>query len=283
MMVKRQRLIQQIQQLLQIDFTQSVGNTMSKTTDTVDQTRRSFLSKGSATVAASVVAPGVFLQQTAQAKPADQPVSDKVRWGMLVDTSKCADGCNDCAQACDKENGLDMLKPPSEDTAENWELQRPHWLRTVSLKDNLTNVVTHLPMMCQHCENPPCQDVCPTGASFRRADGIVMVDRHTCIGCRYCMMACPYKARSFIHEDIPVKPTETPRGKGCVESCNFCVQRIDAGNLTTACQEACSHNAIVFGDLNDPASDVAKAMKSVQSRAIREDLQLNPSVRYTGI
>ena len=117
------------------------------------------------------------------------------------------------------------------------------------LRNNLTGRVTSLPMMCQHCEKPPCVDVCPTGASFRRADGIVMVDRHTCIGCRYCMMACPYNARSFIHENVQMKTTATPRGKGCVESCNLCVQRRDNGGTTTACQDACKHGAIVFGDL----------------------------------
>jgi molybdopterin-containing oxidoreductase family iron-sulfur binding subunit len=140
--------------------------------------------------------------------------------------------------------------------------------------------------MCQHCEFPPCVDVCPTGASFKRADGIVMVDRHICIGCRYCMMACPYKARSFIHEDIPVKPTHAPRGKGCVESCNLCVHRIDAGNLSTACADACQkqgHQAILFGDLNDPQSDISKALKDMPSQQIRADLKLNTGVRYSAL
>jgi tetrathionate reductase subunit B len=79
--------------------------------------------------------------------------------------------------------------------------------------------------MCQHCEIPPCVDVCPTGASFKRADGIVLVDKHICIGCRYCMMACPYKARSFIHEDLQDQLPHAPRGKGTVESCTLCVHR----------------------------------------------------------
>jgi molybdopterin-containing oxidoreductase family iron-sulfur binding subunit len=141
-------------------------------------------------------------------------------------------------------------------------------------------------MMCQHCENPPCVDVCPTGASFRRADGINMVDRHTCIGCRYCMMACPYKARSFIHENVQMKTTAAPRGKGCVESCNLCVHRLDSGDETTACQQACDqagHQAIVFGDLHDPNSEISRALEQHASAAVRDDLKLNPGVRYRGL
>ena len=131
-------------------------------------------------------------------------------------------------------------------------------------------------------------DVCPTGASFKRADGIVMVDRHICIGCRYCMMGCPYNARSFIHENIEPREhlTHTPRGKGCVEACNFCVHRLDFGGTTTACQDACAnegHGAIVFGDLNDEESPVSMALAEVRSRQIREDLQLNTGVRYSGV
>jgi tetrathionate reductase subunit B len=140
--------------------------------------------------------------------------------------------------------------------------------------------------MCQHCEHPPCVDVCPTGASFRRADGIVLVDRHTCIGCRYCMMACPYKARSFIHEVVEVKLTRAPRGKGCVESCNLCVHRRDNGEASTACADACAaegHDAILFGDLKDPESPLRKALAALPSREIRADLDLNTGVRYTGV
>jgi molybdopterin-containing oxidoreductase family iron-sulfur binding subunit len=146
--------------------------------------------------------------------------------------------------------------------------------------------MSSLPMMCQHCEHPPCVDVCPTGASFKRADGIVLVDRHLCIGCRYCMMACPYKARSFVHETLTDQKTEVPRGKGCVESCTLCVHRVDNGQNNTACAEACAkagHNAILFGNLNDPDSDIAKRIRSVASAQVRADLGLNPGVQYEGI
>ncbi len=248
-----------------------------------DKGRRAFLGTAAGAAALTTVAPGVFLHATASAAPRADAVTDQVRWGMLIDTSKCADGCSDCVSACDKENGLDLMIKPEGASDEQWAQQKPRWIRSVTVKDNLTDRVTTLPMMCQHCEHPPCVDVCPTGASFRRADGIVMVDRHTCIGCRYCMMACPYKARSFIHENIQLQLGAAPRGKGCVESCTFCVHRIDNGGTTTACQDACEHEAIVFGDLKDPNSAVAQALQSYDSVQIRADLKLNTGVRYTKI
>ena len=256
---------------------------MSQSTDKpTNKQRRQFLA-GATAVTATAVAPGVFLQSVADANPRASAVTDDVRYGMLIDTTRCADGCSDCVSACDKENGMDLLSKPEGASEELWEMQRPRWIRTVKLKNNLTGRVTSLPMMCQHCEHPPCVDVCPTGASFRRADGIVMVDRHTCIGCRYCMMACPYNARSFIHENIQTQLTAVPRGKGCVESCNLCVQRRDNGGTTTACQDACSQDAIIFGDLKDPNSAVSQAMAKYPNVQIRADLKLNTGVRYTDV
>lgn len=137
----------------------------------------------------------------------------------------------------------------------------------------------------QHCANPPCVDVCPTGASMKRADGIVLVDRHICIGCRYCMMACPYKARSFVHEPLADQNPDVPRGKGCVEACTFCVQRVDK-DQQPACVEACNadgHQAMLFGDLRNPESAIAKAMLAYASVEVRGDLGLNTGVRYQGI
>ena len=250
-----------------------------------DAGRRDFLGKA-AIVGATVVAPGVVLHAVAEAAPRSEAVSSKVRWGMLIDTTKCADGCRACVDACDQENGLNLQTRPEGEDAKKWDEQRAVWIRKVKVRDNLTGRVTGLPVMCQHCEHPPCVDVCPTGASFRRADGIVMVDRHICIGCRYCMMACPYKARSFIHEAVEDKLTLAPRGKGCVESCNFCVHRLDNGRTTTACQDACAkdgHAAIVFGDLKDPNSPVSKALAQLQSNQIRPELKLDTGVRYHGL
>jgi len=137
-------------------------------------------------------------------------------------------------------------------------------------------------MMCQHCEHPPCVDVCPTGASMKRADGIVLVDKHICIGCRYCMMACPYKARSFIHESMHDQKSHAPRGKGTVESCTMCVHRVDRGDQP-ACVESCDKGAMMFGDLNDPNSEISKKLATVSSTQIRADLGTSPGVRYSGI
>jgi len=255
----------------------------------VDTSRRGFLSAAAA-VTTVTLAPGVILHRLAVAEarsePGSEAVTDAVRWGMVIDSAKCADGCNACVTACNWENGLDLQeKPEGEDTGK-WDRQVAKWIRMVKVKDDLTGHESRLPLMCQHCEHPPCVDVCPTGASFKRADGIVMVDRHTCIGCRYCMMACPYKARSFIHEVVNTRLTRTPRGKGCVESCNLCVHRRDNGTPSTACADACATQgggAILFGDLKDPEGPLRKALAGLPSRQIREDLALNTGVRYAGV
>jgi len=249
---------------------------MSDRSEQPNLPRRRFLGIA-ASVAVAAVAPGLMLFNVAGAKPEDQAVSSKNRWGMLVDTTKCADGCQACVDACHKENGISSRGRPTTD---------PQWIRAVTLRDRETGRETHLPLMCQHCEHPPCVDVCPTGASFRRADGIVLVDRHICIGCRYCMMACPYKARSFVHENLHDQVPHNPRGKGCVESCTFCVHRVDAGNLTPACVEACDkdgHKALVFGDLKDPNSELYKLLTEIGARQLRQNLGLNTGVRYHGV
>ena len=113
-----------------------------------------------------------------------------------------------------------------------------------------------------------------------------MVNQHTCIGCRYCMMACPFKARSFVHENLTEQLTSAPRGKGCVESCNFCANRIDHGSDMTACEEACQkegHKAITFGDLSNPKSRVNESLASKPTRRLRSDLKLKQRVTYSGI
>jgi tetrathionate reductase subunit B len=238
--------------------------------------RRKFIGGSLAGVAALALAPGVRLIEISNARPLDQPASSSNRWGMLIDTNKCANGCDACVHACNTENGLEQTGHPRTDA---------QWIRKVELKDKRTGETHSLPLMCQHCAEPPCVDVCPTGASFKRADGIVLVDRHICIGCRYCMMACPYKARSFVHEVLTDQKPYAPRGKGCVESCTLCVQRVDDGRQP-ACVEACSgagHNALLFGDLNDASSEIAKRLKTQATTQLRADLKLNTGVRYQGI
>lgn len=246
------------------------------TDNNINKYRRQFLASATA-VAGLAIAPGVILNQVAQAKPLDQAVSSKNRWGMLVDTSKCATGCTECVTACNTENGITGFGRPTTDA---------QWIRKVKLTDKQTGHVQSMPFMCQHCEKPPCVDVCPTGASFKREDGIVLVDKHICIGCRYCMMACPYKARSFVHE--PIKEQIYPRGKGTVESCTMCVQRVDDPNgpRDPACVEACNasgHKAMWFGDLKDPESEISKRLKQYGGVQIRADLELNTGVRYQNL
>ena len=117
------------------------------------------------------------------------------------------------------------------------------------------------------------------------ADGIALVDKHICIGCRYCMMACPYKARSFVHEKVENQKLTAPRGKGTVESCTMCVTRVDNGGIP-ACVEACTaenHNAMIFGDLNDPNSPISVELKKHGGKQLRPDLALNTGVRYQGL
>ena len=240
--------------------------------------RRGFLGAAAAGLAGVMLAPDIRLIEIAQAAKAapSAGASSKVRWGMLVDTTKCASGCTDCVTACNTENGLDPRPSPTS----------VQWIRKVELKEIKTGRSASLPVMCQHCADPPCVDVCPTGASFKRADGIVLVDKHTCIGCRYCVMACPYKARSFVHEDVTDQKPDVPRGKGCVESCTLCVHRLDQGDKTTACAEACSkagHGAIVFGDLNDADSEISHRVRETKTTQLRADLALDPGVRYHGL
>nr|VFJ42403.1 MAG: prokaryotic molybdopterin-containing oxidoreductase family, iron-sulfur binding subunit [Candidatus Kentron sp. DK] len=239
--------------------------------------RRGFLG-GVGAVTAVTLVPGVMLMGLAQARSRDEAVTDAHRWGMLIDTNQCIRGCDACFSACREENGLVSHDRPQTDV---------QWIRKVNLKDLRTQRITSLPVMCQHCQNPPCVDVCPTGASFRRADGIVLVDRHICIGCRYCMMACPYKARSFAHEVATNQKPHAPRGKGTVEACTFCVHRVDEDSgRVPACAEACAakgHNAMVFGDLNDPDSQISRDLKNYPTTELRGDLRLNPGVRYGNI
>ena len=266
-----------------------------------NESRRDFLSK--VVVAGTVtIAPGILLHSTAQAasetitanintteatiasqnigststRENNVAVSNKNRWGLLIDTTKCATGCTDCVDACNEEHGLVGNNRPETDV---------QYIRKVNLKEKSTGHEISLPLMCQHCETAPCVDVCPTGASFIRADGLALVDKHICIGCRYCMMACPYKARSFVHENVKNQTLSAPRGKGTVESCTLCVTRIDNGGIP-ACVEACSaenHNAMLFGDLNNPESAISIELKSRGGKQLRPDLVLNTGVRYQGL
>jgi len=241
----------------------------------LDTARRWFL-KSAAAFTTVALAPGVTLMAFAGAAPASAgpgrgPATAKERWGLLIDVAKCADDCSACVSACSKENGWKDTGHPLTD---------PQWIRKVTVSGK--GATASLPVMCQHCASPPCVDVCPTGASFKRADGIVLVDKHLCIGCRYCVMACPYKARSFVHEPLEDQLAHAPRGKGTVESCTLCVHRVDEGRQP-ACVEACAatgHGAMIFGDLNDPESAISRRIAQFPTHQLRADLGCDPGVRY---
>ena len=242
--------------------------------------RRRFLARAGIVVS-TVLVPGLVALPFARAgrtREPDEPVSDEVRYGILVDAAKCARDCDACVRACDDEHGLEPAHGPATD---------PRWIHKVTLRDRATGRISTLPLMCQHCADPPCVDVCPTGASFRRADGIVLVDKHTCIGCRYCVMACPFQARAFVHEAVENPRPWSPRGKGTVESCNLCVHRVDAGDgRDPACVEACAatgHRALVFGDLIDSESPISTALVEGPSAELRPDLGLDTGLRYRNV
>ncbi|MHB8496133.1 MAG: sulfate reduction electron transfer complex DsrMKJOP subunit DsrO [Casimicrobiaceae bacterium] len=237
--------------------------------------RRDFLGLGLAAAAGVAMTPGLRLIELVQARSPEEAASALQRWGLLIDTAKCTD-CDVCVTACHEENDVTGHGRPATD---------PQWIRKVNLRDEHTGVAQTLPVMCQHCEHPPCVDVCPTGASFKRADGIVLVDKHTCIGCRYCVIACPYGARSFVSEPVTDHKPDVPRGKGVVEACTLCVQRVDRGD-TPACVEACNRDggkAMVFGDIHDAAGDLYRRLHSEPSSPLRPQLALNPGVRYQNL
>ena len=239
----------------------------------VDEDRRRFL--GVAAVSALVLAPGGSLLAYAEEQGGKQGASARTRWGLLIDTTKCRSSCTACVTACSSYNGWKNEGRPTD----------PQWIRKVQVTDPETGLSRSVPVMCQHCAKAPCVEVCPTGASFKRADGIVLVDRHICIGCRYCMMACPYKARSFLSEEISGQKPWAPRGKGTVEGCTLCVERIDAGQVP-ACVQACAREgsgAMTFGDLKDPASAISRALAEHPSVQLRADLMLDPGVQYQGV
>ena len=243
-----------------------------------DFNRREFLSASFAaagvTLASGVTLFGVISGPEVLAAQING-ASSTARWGMLIDADLCDEDCNACVTACAKENGLKGHDRPKTDA---------QWIRKVTVKDPHSGNKSTMPVMCQHCEEPPCVDVCPTGASFKRKDGIVLVDKHICIGCRYCIMACPYQARSFVHEALVDQKDHAPRGKGTVESCTLCVHRVDEGQQP-ACVEACDDQgkAMLFGDLNDANSEISKRIATYASQQIRADLGVNPAIHYRNI
>jgi len=209
------------------------------------------------------------------------------RWAMVVDTRKCANkkDCKDCIEACHRIHNVPDIPDPKREIKWIWKDSYKHTFPEQEYEYN-EEVLKDRPfvLLCNHCENPPCVRVCPTQATFQREDGIVMMDMHRCIGCRFCMAACPYGSRSFnwqdprpfIKKENPEYPTRT---KGVVEKCDFCAERLDKG-LLPACVEACKEKALIFGDLGDPNSEVSKVLRSHYTIRRKPGLGTGPQIYY---
>jgi Fe-S-cluster-containing dehydrogenase component len=217
--------------------------------------------------------------------PGPLPALTAKRWAMAVVGGKCPADCRDCIDACHLAHNVPTIGNPKDDV--HWiSLERVERVFPAESHPGLPESLKGLPVtvLCNHCENPPCVRVCPTKATFKRADGIVMMDYHRCIGCRFCMAACPYGARSmnyrdprpFIRKLNPEFPTRT---KGVVEKCNFCEERLARGVLP-ACVLACKEKALAFGDLEDPRSDLRLLLGKGLSLRRRPELGTGPQVYY---
>jgi len=240
--------------------------------------RRDFLKV--AGVAATAAA---ATQVIKKADASENSVSGPRQWAMVIDQSKCV-GCGYCTLACQAHNDS------------NPEIE---WNR-VLVSGEVAGKTVYLPRPCMQCAKAPCVEVCPVKASTYRTDGIVMMDYDRCIGCRYCETACPYQARSFNWKNfdgpnpaVPKwgQPEVERRPRGVVEKCSFCYQRVDRGlalglqpgvdvEATPACCVHCPTGARVFGDLNDPASQVSQMLQDNVTYRLRDELGTAPRVYY---
>jgi Fe-S-cluster-containing dehydrogenase component len=207
------------------------------------------------------------------------------RWAMVVDAAKCRPGCRDCIDACHVVHNVPDFGNTKDDV--HWiSLERVQHVFPAEFHPRLPEPIKSLsvPVLCNHCVNPPCVRVCPTQATFQRADGIVMMDYHRCIGCRFCMAACPYGSRSMNYRDPrpfirKINPDYLTRTKGVVEKCNFCEERLARG-LLPACVAACREKALVFGDLENPGTDVRRLLGGGFSIRRRPELGTEPQIYY---
>ncbi len=244
------------------------------------ESRREFLQKGvlaGGAVLGGYLLYGPSIQGIVSPTPDAGKPSRNRRWTMLIDLRRC-DGCGKCTEACIVEHSVPVEQ---------------EWMKVYALTDNGGGF--YLPRPCMHCENAPCIKVCPVGATFRSKDGLVLIDETRCIGCRYCMAACPYDARYFNWSEPDagddLLPGTSPRGhedhtRGIVEKCTFCAHRTDEGRLP-ACVEGCPMRAIYFGDANEDflsnGSEVIRlstVLATQQAFRWKEELGTEPRVYY---
>jgi len=225
--------------------------------------------------------------ETAQPKimTGEKALSAK-RWGMVIDTRKLQseEDLKPMIEVCDKIHNIPKFENKNHEIKWIWEEEFKH-VFPMQQQDFLDDRLKHMAFLtlCNHCQNAPCVRVCPTKATFSREDGIVLMDFHRCIGCRFCMAACPYGSRSFnfrdprpfIEKTNPDFPTRT---KGVVEKCNFCAERLAVGKIP-ACVEV-SNGALTFGDLDDPESEVRQVLRNNYTIRRKPALGTGPSVFY---
>ncbi len=248
--------------------------------------RRTFL-KLAGLAALCAAGKGPLSRAVGAAETATAEAPKGVRRAMVVDLLKCLekDDCTACTAACRKAHNVPSIPNPKHEVKWIWqepfrdafqEEEAPYAAEALTARPAL--------VFCNHCDNPPCARVCPTQATWKRPDGIVMMDWHRCIGCRYCMAACPYGSRSFNWEDprpyIKELNRDFPtRTKGVVETCTFCDELLDRGQLP-ACVTACKEKALTFGDLNDPGSEVRRLLRSRFAIRRKPGLGTQPEVYY---
>lgn len=211
--------------------------------------------------------------------------ASSTRWAMAIDVAKCLKdaNCTKCIEACNLAHNVPAIPQRGREVRWIWKDSFDH---AFPGQEDQYSALRAAPAMvlCNHCDNPPCVRVCPTQATWKRPDGIVAMDWHRCIGCRYCMAACPYGARSFnwmdprpyIQHPTPEFPTRT---KGVVEKCTFCSERLAVGRLP-ACVEACTEKALVFGNLADPQSEIRQLLAARRHTRRRPELGTGPGVFY---